>query len=728
MNYKSTFVKLFFTLIFCLAFSNAAFAQEANVNQQCVINPFAEGEFALGFWFYDDNGDRLPTHYYNFDESLGFLTQYDNGTATYTGTIVSIDDPNDSWEFTMNFINGSTWDEWEALGRNYKIKGEGCTGDEYLYTTYYEIDGVTSLMTGTGTNAGYIYNITHYPVDMSYGAQVGYGGHNSAPNCEYSIGAWFGLELNGEALGKGDIHSILNNCITRPCSAIGDADDDSDDVCNVFDRCADGDDNIDLNCDGTPDACDNAQIVDQCALLPFDPDTTSFVLGFYFDPDSDEKNWLLYNFNEEGGFFTQYDDGTANYQGLIINDENPEDSWFFCMNFENKMDWEAWSALGRDYKIRGEGCTDSTHLTLEYYEIGSNSFMTGLGINEGLEYEIGHFPIDYNYGAQLGEGGHNSAPNCEYSIGAWFNIYDDGELVGKGDIHSILNCAVSFPLPVSVAALLQGPAVEEPAPQLKTGNGDKIGTDDPAYKAADEMVWMMNDDLRSENLIPLDQPFTNLPNFNHNGIERVSQDVLDNEGINAVIDWVLIEIRDPNAPQEILRTQAALIQRDGDVVNTDGVSPVKIDAKPGKYHIALKHRNHLGVMTAEAVQLDALGIANIDFTSPETLCYGENACATLGDVKALWSGSIKGDGQIIFQGTANGVNEIFFDVLTHPENTEAQINFIINEYTNSDADMNCQTIYQGINNDPNAIFFNVLMHPGNVNFSTNYIIKQQIPE
>ncbi len=368
--------------------------------------------------------------------------------------------------------------------------------------------------------------------------------------------------MNGEALGKGDIHSILDNCITRPCSAVGDADDDNDDVCNAFDICPGADDKIDLNCDGTPDACDNAQVLDQCEILPFDPDTASFVLGFHYTPKGDDpKEWLFYNFDEAGGIFTQYDDGTANYQGIIINDLDPEDRWKFCMNFENKMDWEAWEALGRSYKVRGEGCTEETHLALDYYEISSSSKMIGLGTNAGLLYDIGHYPTDYSYGAQLGNGGHNSAPNCDYSIGAWFNITrKNGSLIGKGDIHSIINCAISLPLPVDLEVMLQGPAeeidstlleVDEiPRPQFGTGTGNQV-----ANRGASNTIWAMKDDLRSEGLIPAQQPFGTLSNFNYNGNETIEDNVLEITGKNAIIDWILVEFRDENDPTQIVDTK-----------------------------------------------------------------------------------------------------------------------------------------------------------------------------
>ena len=53
----------------------------------------------------------------------------------------------------------------------------------------------------------------------------------------------------------------------------------------------------------------------------------------------------------------------------------------------------------------------------------------------------------------------------------------------------------------------------------------------------------------------------------------------------------------------MLATRTALLQHDGDMVGFDGVSPIAFDAAPGGYAIAIRHRNHLGVMTAAGIAL-----------------------------------------------------------------------------------------------------------------------------
>lgn len=66
-----------------------------------------------------------------------------------------------------------------------------------------------------------------------------------------------------------------------------------------------------------------------------------------------------------------------------------------------------------------------------------------------------------------------------------------------------------------------------------------------------------------------------------------------------IIDWVLIEIRDASNPATVLSRRAALLRRDGQIsasaFGLEAVSFIGIGA--GDYHVAIRHRNHLGVMT-----------------------------------------------------------------------------------------------------------------------------------
>ncbi len=105
---------------------------------------------------------------------------------------------------------------------------------------------------------------------------------------------------------------------------------------------------------------------------------------------------------------------------------------------------------------------------------------------------------------------------------------------------------------------------------------------------------MMKDDLNSNNLLP-----TSVGGY------TMLASATSNTGTEAIVDWVTIELRDASDNTSVLASRPALIQADGDVVDMDGTSAVQftgVDASSA--YVVVKHRNHLGVMTAAPVTFD----------------------------------------------------------------------------------------------------------------------------
>ncbi len=137
--------------------------------------------------------------------------------------------------------------------------------------------------------------------------------------------------------------------------------------------------------------------------------------------------------------------------------------------------------------------------------------------------------------------------------------------------------------------------------------GDCVEVAPKVFLQGPLVASLMDDDLRTSNLIPLAEPYTGLgtapPSLNPNAM--TTSGVLVNAGNDAIVDWVIVELRDAAMPAIIISSKAALLQRDGDVVDEDGVSAVKfVGVSAGMYHVAICHRNHLGVMTGAAVMLN----------------------------------------------------------------------------------------------------------------------------
>lgn len=248
--------------------------------------------------------------------------------------------------------------------------------------------------------------------------------------------------------------------------------------------------------------------------------------------------------------------------------------------------------------------------------------------------------------------------------------------------------------------------------------------------------WMQ-DKLRDKGYLPLTEPYSQLKShdgtslFQHlNAGETTTKEVLQISGKDAIVDWVLLELRNAQNPTEIIATRAALIQRSGDIVDIDGNSEVNFEVPEGAYFLSLKHRNHLGIMTQEAIYLDNKSEL-IDFSNPLTPLYGSHAARLVGSRQILWGGNADGNRYLVYQGGGIGNPDsdfIFFNVVTHESNLLMALNYVLNGYHSSDLNMDGNVLYQGANNEVGDIlFYNILSHPINTNFFTNFFITEQIP-
>lgn len=218
----------------------------------------------------------------------------------------------------------------------------------------------------------------------------------------------------------------------------------------------------------------------------------------------------------------------------------------------------------------------------------------------------------------------------------------------------------------------------------------------------DPSVGTMKDSLRVLGLLPANEPFTAL-GYGHTvggGGEIIHPGVLDVSGAQAIVDWVLVELRDVVQPGLRMHSRSALLRRDGHIVDMDGISAVTFSATPGDYHVAIRHRNHLGVMSAQPVALSS-SPAQIDFTSFGTLTYGTLATKTVGGQQVLWSGDVNFDGQVKYTGEDNDRDPVLLSV---GGSVPTQI---VAGYLNSDVDMDGTARYTGEGNDRDPILVTV---------------------
>jgi lysyl endopeptidase len=212
---------------------------------------------------------------------------------------------------------------------------------------------------------------------------------------------------------------------------------------------------------------------------------------------------------------------------------------------------------------------------------------------------------------------------------------------------------------------------------------------------------LMNDNLRSSGYLPLVEPYSAM-GFTQvgSGGESMQVSVLSVTGTNAIVDWVLVELRTGSPGYTVVATRNALLQRDGDIVATDGTSPVSFSVAPGNYHIAVRHRNHLGIMSANAIALSGTP-TSIDLSSGAVATYGTEARRNINGVQVMWAGNTVQDGLLKYTGSSNDRDPILVRIGgTVPTN-------IANGYFPEDLDMNGTVRYAGTTNDRDILLQNI---------------------
>jgi hypothetical protein len=154
-------------------------------------------------------------------------------------------------------------------------------------------------------------------------------------------------------------------------------------------------------------------------------------------------------------------------------------------------------------------------------------------------------------------------------------------------------------------------------------NSDQVTVQVKVYLEGPYSGNNMATDLYNNSLIPLTQPYSQSP-WNYSGSESV-----DSIPQNTV-DWILIELRTGTGASTVIARQAAFLRDDGIVTDLNGQPQVSFPGvAAGSYYIVVCHRNHLAIMTNNAVPLsDSTSLYN--FTTSEDKTFGDMAMKSLG--------------------------------------------------------------------------------------------------
>ena len=269
---------------------------------------------------------------------------------------------------------------------------------------------------------------------------------------------------------------------------------------------------------------------------------------------------------------------------------------------------------------------------------------------------------------------------------------------------------------------------------------------------------MMRDDLRNSpftglNYIPVNDPYTFQSNvssdvhlvYNHIGPHLLaknqtipdSMSVFSVTGEDAIVDWIHIELRAKDNMTNAIATRAGLLQRDGDVVDLDGISPLRFQGiNVDSCYVIAKHRTHLGVMSL-LVDVDEM----IDFTSQTYPTFNFGTTKNNGkdytglsqknnivsNFSCLWAGDFDSNGRVKYSNPGDDLNELIEEVLYGSPDFLINFNEAIG-YNFSDYNMNSKAKYTNPNDDNNLLLGQILGYPLNTSFYStfNALIEQVV--
>jgi len=218
----------------------------------------------------------------------------------------------------------------------------------------------------------------------------------------------------------------------------------------------------------------------------------------------------------------------------------------------------------------------------------------------------------------------------------------------------------------------------------------------------DLVAGVMHDSLRVHGLIPLTEPYTGLgfTQVGGGGGETIDPGILTTTGTDAIVDWVMVELRGKEDSSTVVATRCGLIQRDGDIVDTDGYSMLQFGHPVREYFVSVRHRNHLGVMTSEAHKV-SIASSTIDLTNGTISIYGTQPVKDISNTDVLWAGNVVIDDKIKYTGLDNDRDPIL-----------VRIGGVIPTaampgYFQEDVNMSGVTKYTGANNDRDPILINI---------------------
>lgn len=153
----------------------------------------------------------------------------------------------------------------------------------------------------------------------------------------------------------------------------------------------------------------------------------------------------------------------------------------------------------------------------------------------------------------------------------------------------------------------------------------------------------MDTTLRNKELLPLAQPYSGAPWY-YTGTESVGSimDIPAN-----VCDWILVEAR-KNSDTSLVERHAVWVLSDGRLMDIDGSNGLVFDNlnSNSTYFISIRHRNHLDILSNDALSFGAGIPTYIDFANPANVENGSSQLINTNGIWAMLGGDNDGNGNI----------------------------------------------------------------------------------
>ncbi len=169
------------------------------------------------------------------------------------------------------------------------------------------------------------------------------------------------------------------------------------------------------------------------------------------------------------------------------------------------------------------------------------------------------------------------------------------------------------------------------------------------------------------------------------------------------VDWVKVELRSSGNQATITNSYAKFVDVDGQIIEEDGSNMKLTAAVAGSYYVAIKHRNHFGIVSASTVEIASSPAIN--FTNALATAWDKSSVTTNDAMKVvesgtygLWDGDVNGDGDIKYNGS--GADRV---AVLSAVGSSTPGNIVTSTYSGNDANMDGSVKYNGSSADRVAI-------------------------